>query len=38
VAFSGGFARRYLKQGLSVEETAKIIQQPVEFVNSCILL
>lgn len=29
-------ARRYLSQGLSVEETAKIIQHPVEFVESLI--
>ena len=28
-------ARRYLANGYSVEETAKIIQQPVEFVKSC---
>jgi catechol 2,3-dioxygenase-like lactoylglutathione lyase family enzyme len=27
-------AKRYLKQGFSVEETAKIIQHPVEFVKS----
>lgn len=27
-------AKRYLKQGLSIEETAKIIQHPVEFVKS----
>jgi catechol 2,3-dioxygenase-like lactoylglutathione lyase family enzyme len=29
-------AKRYLSQGLSTEETAKIIQHPVEFVKSCI--
>ena len=29
-------ARRYLSQGLSVEKTAKIIQHPVEFVESLI--
>lgn len=29
-------ARRYLKEGYSVEETAKIIQHPVEFVKACI--
>lgn len=28
-------ARRYLAEGHSVEETAKIIQHPVEFVESC---
>lgn len=28
-------ARRYLANGYSVEETAKIIQHPVEFVKSC---
>lgn len=28
-------AKRYLKEGHSVEETAKIIQHPVEFVRSC---
>lgn len=28
-------AKRYLKAGYSVEETAKIIQHPVEFVRSC---
>jgi len=28
-------AKRYLKEGYSVEETAKIIQHPVEFVRSC---
>jgi catechol 2,3-dioxygenase-like lactoylglutathione lyase family enzyme len=28
-------ARRYLAQGYSVEETAKIIQHPVEFVKLC---
>lgn len=28
-------AKRYLNQGLSVEETAKIIQHPVEFVKAC---
>lgn len=28
-------ARRYLAQGYSVEETAKIIQHPVEFVRVC---
>jgi hypothetical protein len=27
-------AARYLKQGYSVEETAKIIQHPIEFVKS----
>jgi catechol 2,3-dioxygenase-like lactoylglutathione lyase family enzyme len=27
-------AKRYLSQGLSVEETAKIIQHPIEFVKS----
>jgi catechol 2,3-dioxygenase-like lactoylglutathione lyase family enzyme len=29
-------AKRYLQQGLSPEETANIIQHPVEFVKSCI--
>jgi catechol 2,3-dioxygenase-like lactoylglutathione lyase family enzyme len=29
-------AKRYLNQGLSIEETANIIQHPVEFVKSCI--
>ncbi|MDP4183301.1 MAG: glyoxalase/bleomycin resistance/dioxygenase family protein, partial [Bacillota bacterium] len=29
-------ARRYIKQGFSVEETAKIIQHPIEFVKSVI--
>ncbi|SFD03258.1 VOC family protein [Clostridium uliginosum] len=29
-------AKCYLNQGLSVEETANIIQHPVEFVKSCI--
>lgn len=29
-------AKRYLNQGLSVEETAKIIQHPVEFVEALI--
>jgi catechol 2,3-dioxygenase-like lactoylglutathione lyase family enzyme len=28
-------ARRYLSDGYSVEETAKIIQHPVEFVEMC---
>ena len=28
-------ARRYLSQGSSVEETAQIIQHPVEFVEMC---
>ena len=28
-------ARRYLVEGISVEETAKIIQHPVEFVEIC---
>ena len=28
-------ARRYLAEGLSAEETAKIIQHPIEFVQSC---
>lgn len=28
-------ARRYLKQGLSVEETAKRIMHPIDFVKSC---
>lgn len=28
-------ARRYLAQGYSVEETAKIIQHPVDFVRAC---
>jgi len=28
-------AKRFLDQGLSVEETAKIIQHPIEFVKSC---
>jgi catechol 2,3-dioxygenase-like lactoylglutathione lyase family enzyme len=29
-------AKLYLNQGLSIEETANIIQHPVEFVKSCI--
>jgi len=29
-------AQRYLREGYSVEETAKIIQHPVEFVRSCL--
>lgn len=29
-------ARRYLSQGLSVEEVSEIIQHPVEFVRKCI--
>lgn len=29
-------AKRYLKNGYSIEETAKKIQHPVEFVKSCI--
>lgn len=29
-------ARRYLAEGRSVEETAEIIQHPVEFVKSCL--
>lgn len=28
-------AKRYLAQGYSIEETAKIIQHPVEFVKMC---
>ena len=28
-------ARRYLSDGFSIEETAKIIQHPVEFVEMC---
>jgi len=28
-------ARRYLAEGISVEETARIIQHPVEFVEMC---
>lgn len=28
-------ARRYLNEGFSVEETAQIIQHPVEFVRAC---
>lgn len=28
-------ARRYLNEGLSVEQTAEIIQHPVEFVENC---
>jgi len=28
-------AKRYLRQGLSPEETAKIIQHPIEFVKAC---
>ncbi|MHC1748588.1 MAG: glyoxalase/bleomycin resistance/dioxygenase family protein [Cellulosilyticaceae bacterium] len=28
-------AKRYLDQGCSVEETAKIIQHPIEFVEQC---
>lgn len=28
-------AKRYLAQGMSVEETAKIIQHPVECVMMC---
>ncbi len=28
-------AKRYLKQGLSVEETSKLIQHPIEFVEYC---
>ncbi len=29
-------AKRYLSQGLSVEEVSKIIQHPVEFVQQCL--
>ena len=29
-------AKRYLDKGLSIEEVAKIIQHPVEFVKSCL--
>ncbi|BCZ47283.1 glyoxalase [Clostridium gelidum] len=28
-------AKRYLNQGLSIEETANIIQHPIEFVKNC---
>ena len=28
-------AKRYLNQGLSIEETANIIQHPIEFVRNC---
>jgi len=28
-------AKRYLKEGYSVEETAKIIQHPLEFIEMC---
>ena len=28
-------ARRYLDEGHSVEQTAEIIQHPVEFVENC---
>lgn len=28
--------RRFLKQGLSIEDTAKITQHPVDFVQSCV--
>jgi hypothetical protein len=30
-------AKRYLKQGCSIEETAKIIQHPESFVEKCSL-
>lgn len=29
-------AKRFLRQGLSIEETAKLIQLPIEFVEQCI--
>lgn len=29
-------AKRFLQEGYSVEETAKIIQHPIEFVKTCI--
>lgn len=28
-------AKRYLDEGYSVEETSKIIQHPIEFVQMC---
>lgn len=28
-------AKRYLHEGYSVEETSKIIQHPIEFVEMC---